>query len=141
MTWETPSQDDDIPKVTGYKIESKAGNESYKTIVGDTKSTSTSFLHTGLKEGEDYRYKVSAINSEGTSNPSFTGNAEPGPTNTPAGLTAVPISKNQILLSWIPPTETFKQSISGYVIEREMIPDILYEESGKGRKQHYVIYC
>ena len=48
----------------------------------------------------------------------------------PAGLTAIPISKNQIKLSWLPPTQTFDLSITGYVIEREAIPDILYEEVG-----------
>ena len=128
VTWNAPSLDDDVPKITGYKIESKKGSESYKTIVGDTKSTLTSFLHTGLEEGGDYRYKVSAINSEGTSNAAFTGNVEPGPTQTPAGLTAVAISKNQVTLSWLPPTETFNQSITGYLIEREVIPDVLYED-------------
>lgn len=43
-------------------------------------------------------------------------------------LTAVTISSWEIKLSWIPPTDTFKQSITGYVIEREVIEDILYEE-------------
>ena len=128
VTWEAPEMDDDVPDITGYKIEAREGSNSYTTIVGDTKSTATSYLHTGLEEGETYRYRVYAINSEGTSNPSSTASAEPGPTQTPSGLTAVAISKNQILLSWIPPTDTFKQSITGYTIEREIIPDILYEE-------------
>ena len=128
VTWTAPELDDDVPKITGYKIEAREGTGSYKTIVGDTKSTSTSFLHTGLEEGEDYRYKIYAINSEGIGSVASVGPAEPGPTQTPSGLTATAISKNQILLSWIPPTDTFKQAITGYLIEREIIEDVLYED-------------
>ncbi|MDH3341976.1 MAG: fibronectin type III domain-containing protein, partial [Nitrosopumilus sp.] len=127
ISWKAPELDDDVAKITGYKIESKEGSSSYKIIVADTKSTTTSFLHTGLDEDESYRYKVYAINSEGTSNPSFVGPVEPGPTQSPAGLTATAVSKNQIMLSWIPPTDTFNQAITGYLIEREVIPDILYD--------------
>ena len=128
VTWKAPELDDDVPKITGYKIEAREGTASYKTIVADTKSTSTSFLHTGLDEDESYRYKVYTINSEGTSSAAFAGPEEPGPTQTPSGLTATAISKNQISLSWIPPTDTFKQAISGYLIEREIIEDVLYED-------------
>ena len=128
VTWTAPELDDDVPKITGYKIEAREGTGSYKTIVGDTKSTSTSFLHTGLEEGEDYRYKIYAINSEGISSAGFAGPAEPGPTQVPSGLTATAISKNQILLTWIPPTDTFKQAITGYLIEREIIEDVLYDK-------------
>ena len=128
ITWDTPDPDDNDPEITGYKIEAREGSGSYKTIVEDTKSTVTSFLHTGLDDSENYRYKVSAINSEGTSSAATSSSVKPGPTQSPSGLTAVPISKNQILLNWIPPTETFNQSITGYLIEREIIPDILYDE-------------
>ena len=131
IAWDTPDPDDNDSKITGYKIEVREGSGSYETIVADTKSTATSFLHTGLDDGETYRYRVYAINSEGTSDVSSTASAKPGPTQTPAGLTAVPISKNQILLSWLPPSETFGQSITGYTIEREVIPDVLYEDVTK----------
>ena len=128
ITWDTPDPEDNDPKITGYEIEAKEGSGSYETIVTDTKSTATSFLHTGLDDGETYRYRVYAINSEGTSGVSSTASAKPGPTNTPGGLTAVPISKNQVLLSWLPPSETFNQPITGYIIEREIISDVLYED-------------
>ena len=130
ITWDAPDLNDNDPKITGYKIESKVGSGSYETIVEDTKSTATSFLHTGLDDGETYRYRIYAINSEGTGSVSSTASAKPGPTKTPAGLTAIPISKNQVLLSWLPPSETFNQAITGYIIERENIPGVLYEDVG-----------
>ena len=128
VTWDVPDPDDNDPKITGYKIEAREGSDSYETLYEDTESTVTSFLHTGLDDSENYRYKVSAINSEGTSSAATSSSAKPGPTQAPSGVTAVAISKNQILLNWIAPTETFKQSISGYVIEREIISDVLYDE-------------
>jgi len=128
VTWNAPELDDDTPKITGYKIESKESSGSYTTIVADTKSATTFFLHIELEEGENYKYRIFAINSEGTSSPSSTVSAKPGPTQAPAGLTATPISKNQILLSWIPPTDTFNQPITGYVIEREIISGGPYED-------------
>ena len=128
VMWNVPDPDDNDPKVTGYQIEVREGSGSYETIVDDTKSTVTSFLHTGLDEGENYRYKVSAINSEGTSSAATSSTVKPDTTQAPSGVTAVAISKNQILLNWLPPTDTFKQSITGYTIEREIIEDILYDE-------------
>ena len=43
-------------------------------------------------------------------------------------LTANAISPWEIRLSWFPPTDTLKQSITGYLIEREIIEDVLYDE-------------
>ena len=131
ITWDVPDPDDNDPKITGYKVEVREGSDSYETLSSDTKSTATSFLHTGLDDNENYRYKVSAINSEGTSNAATSSSVKPGPTNAPSGVTAVAISKNQILLNWVAPSETYKQSITGYVIEREVISDVLYDEVTK----------
>ena len=141
VTWDVPDSGDDDPEVTGYRIDSRIGNDSYETLVADTKSVVTSYLHTDLDIDENYRYRIYAINSEGTSGASSTVSAKPGSTNTPAGLTAVPISKSQVLLSWFPPSETFNQSITGYLIERENIPGVLYEEVGdvNGRTTTYVV--
>ena len=49
ITWNAPELNDNDPKITGYKIESKVGSGSYETIVEDTKSTSTSFLHERIR--------------------------------------------------------------------------------------------
>jgi len=100
LTWTAPSEDG-IPEITGYKIEYKTSGGSFSTLVGDTKSSSTSFLHEGLESDETYIYRVYAINSAGTSTVSSQASAKPGQTTVPTGLVATAISPNQIRLSWI----------------------------------------
>ncbi len=127
LTWDTPKQDGDTPETTGYKIESRQGNEPFATVMADTRSVLTSFTHTGLEEGKTYHYRVSAVNAEGVGRPSATAAAVPQATFAPAGLHAFPVSGSQIQLTWHPPSETFGQAIMGYGIEREVIPGVLFE--------------
>ena len=127
LTWNAPILDDKVPSITGYKIQYKTGSDNFSTLVSDTKSTNTLFLHQGLDTGETYVYRVYAINSIGTSAVSSQSSAKPQHTTVPTGLTAIAISPNQIALSWIPPSETFGQTISGYTIKREIIPGV-YDE-------------
>ena len=127
LTWNAPILDDKVPSITGYKVEFKTGSDNFSTLVSDTKSTNTSILHQGLEKGETYVYRVYAINSIGTSTASLQSSAKPQLTTVPSGFTAVAISPNQIELYWIPPSETFGQTISGYIIKREIIPGV-YDE-------------
>ena len=133
LTWNAPVLDEGVPAVTGYKIEFKEGSENFATLVSDTQNPNTSYLHEGLDTDETYTYRVYAINSVGESSVSSQSSAEPGITTVPAGLMATAISPNQIYLSWNPPSETFGQTITGYLIEREIIPgvyDTVAEPSG-----------
>jgi titin len=54
------------------------------------------------------------------SSASSTASDKPEDSNAPAALTATAISDSKIKLNWFPPTNTFGQSISGYIIEREI---------------------
>ena len=45
-------------------------SSSYDVLEDDTQSTKTEYSHIGLDPDTDYIYRVSAINSEGTSDPS-----------------------------------------------------------------------
>ena len=62
--------------ITGYKIESSSdAGSNWSDLVADTGNTNTAYQHTGLSRGDTRHYRVSAINSVGTSAPSNTANA------------------------------------------------------------------
>ncbi|MEX1996470.1 MAG: fibronectin type III domain-containing protein [Nitrosopumilaceae archaeon] len=114
LSWNPPSNNGG-PAVTSYKIEFRIGGGSYSTLAN---TAATSYSHTGLTTGTTYTYRVSAINSVGTSATSNEASAVPSKTYVPTGLTAIAVSPTQINLSWIAPSETYGQSITGYKIER-----------------------
>ena len=118
LTWTAPSNTGGTA-ITGYKIEVKSGSSSYSVLVANA-GTTTSYSHTGLTTGTTYTYRVSAINSVGTGNPSNEVSVKPTTTSTPTGLTAVAGSPTIVYLSWTPPTETYGQKIMGYKIERKV---------------------
>ena len=139
VSWDKPEQKEGFPKVTGYKIEYKTGSEKYKVITENSAGTATSFIHRGLDSSDTYLYRVYAINSEGTSASSIV-SANPKHTTAPVALTATAISSSQIRLSWMPPSEVFGQSISGYDIKREIIPGV-YDSVGStnGQTMTYIV--
>ena len=136
LTWKAPVDDESI---TGYKIDYRIGSENYSTLVGNTQSTATHFIHDGLDENERYYYKVYAISSDGTSIASSSVYAEPEKTLAPSGLTATAISPSQIKLEWFPPTETFGGSITRYTIERVITVGVYDEIGNSGKKTEYTV--
>jgi len=129
ITWKEPVLTENMPAISGYKIEYRIDSGDYVTITENTQSTGTSFLHQGLDEDDTYTYRVYAINSEGTSVASSTDSADPSHTSTPTALTATAISPSQIKLSWLPPSDTFGLPIAGYEIRREIVSNV-YEDVG-----------
>jgi sugar lactone lactonase YvrE len=115
LTWDASDPDENV---TGYKIESREGSDDYETIVSNTGSNANSFVSGGLSESETYSYRIYAINAKGESSVSSTASEKPEDSLAPAAFTATAISPSKIKLSWFPPTSTFGQSISGYLIER-----------------------
>ncbi|MEJ2260185.1 MAG: fibronectin type III domain-containing protein [Nitrosopumilaceae archaeon] len=115
ITWDVGDPDEDI---TGYKIEAREGTDDYEVLVSNTGSNANSFVHGGLSSSETYTYRVYAINAQGTSTVSSTASEKPEDSQAPAAFSAIAISDSKIKLSWFPPTDTFNQSISGYIIER-----------------------
>ena len=75
LSWTAP-EDDGGSAITGYRIESSAdGSAGWADLDADTSSTDTTHSHTGLMPNTTRYYRVSAINGEGTSEPSDTANA------------------------------------------------------------------
>ena len=75
LSWTAPI-DDGGSAITGYRIESSAdGSAGWADLVANTGSAATIYSHTGLMPNTTLHYRVSAINGEGTSDPSGAANA------------------------------------------------------------------
>ena len=106
--------------ITGYKIESSSdGGTSWTDLVADTSNTTTTYAHTGLTAGDTRHYRVSAINTTGTGDPSNVDSAttDASVPGAPTGLTATASGTTQIDLSWTAPGSTGGSAITGYKIE------------------------
>lgn len=121
LSWNAP-QDNNSPPVIGYKIESKKANEDFSVLVANNGPT-TSYRHSGLSEGTTYTYRISAINSVGTSSPSSEASGKPQHTVVPTNLVAKPVSPTQVKLSWIAPSQTYGMPIRSYLIQEKIATD------------------
>src|SRR5712691_11070669 len=119
LSWTAPA-DNGGSGITGYQIErSTDGGSTWSSLV-NTCGTSTSCSDTGLAHATTFTYRVSAINSIGTSPSSNTASATTlavAPSS-PSGLAATAVSPSQIILSWTAPTDNGGSAITGYKIER-----------------------
>ena len=118
LSWTAPSNNGGA-LISGYKIEvSSDSGATWYNLVANTYSVATTYAHTRLAAGTTRHYRVSAINSAGTSNPSNIDDATaaiaPG---APTGLTATASGRSQIDLSWTAPSNNGGALISGYKIE------------------------
>ncbi|CUR51912.1 Fibronectin type III domain protein [Nitrosotalea devaniterrae] len=72
LSWSAPTNNGDA-LVTGYMIERSTDSENtWSTIVANTGNSNTTYADPGLESGTTYTYRISAINSVGTSSPSNT---------------------------------------------------------------------
>lgn len=124
LSWTAPSNSGSSA-ITGYKIErSTDSGTSWSAIQSNTGSTSTTYSDSGLAASTTYTYRVSAINSAGTSTPSSTAaattlaNTPPTVPSAPLGLVASASSSSQIHLSWAVPASNGGSPVTGYEIEQ-----------------------
>ena len=108
--------------ITGYQIEvsPRNGTSNWDNLVEDTKSTKTTYTHTGLDAGTTRHYRVRAINSAGAGAASSTDDATTLPATVPAAptdLTAAADGATTINLSWTAPTNTGGVPLTGYQME------------------------
>ena len=122
LSWTAPTNTGGA-SITGYRIEvSPNGTSNWTNQQANTRSTATTYAHTGLSAGTTRHYRVSAINSVGTGVASNVASATTStPTATrpaaPTGLTAAAAGQTTITLSWTAPTNTGGAAITGYRIE------------------------
>ena len=119
LLWIRPSEDGGSP-IVGYQIDvSENSGATWSVLVENSRSTATTYSHTGLSAGETRYYRVRAINEWGGgaySLPAFatTDATEPGP---PRNLVADASGQTRIDLDWDPPDEDGGSAVSGYRIE------------------------
>ncbi|MDE1770239.1 MAG: fibronectin type III domain-containing protein [Thaumarchaeota archaeon] len=138
LSW-TPPTNDGGSAIIGYKIEFSNGTSQYTVLVANTGNTQTAYLHNGLVTGQTYTYRVTAINSIGTGNPSNIETAQPQETLTPTITMAVPISPTQISLSWIPPSQTYGQVVNGYRIDQVINGALIFVDSAGVTSTTYTV--
>jgi titin len=140
ISWNEPEQLENVPAVSGYKIEHKVSGGDYVVITENTASTARSFIHEGLDPDERYSYRVYSVNSEGTSVPTSSVSAKPEGSTVPTAVTAKAISPSQIRVSWLPPSETYGQSVKGYEIKKVLDTGV-YDELGStnGQTRSFVV--
>ena len=152
LSWSAPSGDNSL--ITGYKIEHKTNtNPNYFVTVENTHSTETTYSHTDLTPDTVYAYRISAINSVGTSEPSSSTTVKTSSNNmsginesitdleytdVPSNVMAEAISSTDVELEWNPPTQTYGQTIQDYTIKQEIASNVYDEIASTSDTKHII---
>ena len=119
LSWQAPS-DDGGAQVTGYRVQvSDDGGATWQDLAPNTRSTRTTYSHTGLEPATTRHYRVSAINRIGLGRASSIASATTDATvpDAPTGLVATATTPTQIDLAWVAPDYDGGAPITGHRIE------------------------
>ena len=131
VTWNEPVPVNTNPPliISGYRVEYAAkpagasSATSFEILTTRTSTNATSLYHTDLDPGTTYSYKVSAVAAnDRTSSPGSTATAKPADTKKPTIVGAVALDPKQVKIAWLPPSDTFRQTITEYAIYDELAP-------------------
>jgi hypothetical protein len=125
LNWDAPTSNGGAI-ITDYQVQYKLSSDSTWTTFNDGTSTATSATVTGLSNGNNYDFRVAAINSAGTgSYVVVTGIAVAAAATTPgaiSNLASVP-GDTQVALSWSAPASNGGSPITDYAIQYKLSSD------------------
>jgi titin len=120
LSWTAPTN---VPStsIIGYRVErAPATGSTWTVVAANTASSLTSYTVTGLTNGTEYRFRVTALISAGAGTVSSVVNATPfGVPSIPTGLTAT-AGDTQVTLAWSAPVSDGGRAITAYVIEKSV---------------------
>ncbi len=126
LAWTRPSSSGTSP-VTRYRIEwSSTSTGRWRSLVANTRSTTTRHTDDGLSPGTTRYYRVAAISAAGMSDWSNVAHATTADLTVPGAPTSLrataPVlgGSDRILLTWRPPSTDGGSPITGYQIERSL---------------------
>ncbi|MDE0075395.1 MAG: fibronectin type III domain-containing protein [Gammaproteobacteria bacterium] len=119
LSWSPPGSGGSSA-IIGYRIErSSTRTGGWRDLEDDTGNTRTTYQDTGLSPNTTYYYRVSAINSFATGDPSNVNDAttELDVPNAPGRLTAQARGISVIELRWTRPSSSGTSPVTGYSIQ------------------------
>ncbi|KAL3313329.1 hypothetical protein Ciccas_008070, partial [Cichlidogyrus casuarinus] len=120
LVWKQPKNDGGNP-IQGYAVEKRRKGGDWRkcsnSLVPGTKTRVT-----GLEEGQEFEFRVIAVNDAGEGKPSKTSGSQiikdpTTPPSSPEGLNVDKVNKSGALLSWNKPKSDGGCKITGYVLE------------------------
>ncbi|MCK9410644.1 MAG: fibronectin type III domain-containing protein, partial [Bacteroidetes bacterium] len=116
LTWTAPTSSGGSA-ITDYVVQSSPDGSIWTTFADGT-STSTNATVTGLTNGQDYTFRVAAVNAAGTGNFSTaSGSVTPATVpNAPTAVAGTP-GNTQVSLTWSAPATNGGAAITDYVVE------------------------
>ena len=122
--WNEPVSDGGS-KVIGYHLERKERNSILWVKLNKTPIPQTKFKTTGLDEGIEYEFRVSAENIVGIGKPSKVSESYVArdPCDPPGRPEPIIVTRNSVTLQWKKPTYDGGSKITGYIVEKKELPD------------------
>ncbi len=109
LTWDPPLSDGGLP-ISGYEF---SLNDGRWMTIEDSDADTASYVVEGLTNGEEYGFRIRAMNAVGSGVPASVRGIPLGPPGRPEDFSTSPGNK-KVSLDWDPPSDDGGSAITGY---------------------------